>query len=131
MKVPYSDTHLFITLLELNEILKKKRVANKIKKIVDEVADQFKLSKKPNQSEINLKAAKYHGIPLEKLIDSPNYSKLVNAYRESIIKKVYKRITEELDFSGAEAWALILGGLGFLDHFLNDIQTEIKKSHKK
>lgn len=131
MKIPYSDTYLFVTLLSLEEKLKKKRINNKIKRILAEFTKQFNLSKKPNLAQLNSNAAKYHGIPVEELVNNPKYPQLFNAYRENLIRQIYKRITTESDFSGAEAWALIAGGLGLLNHFLNDKPNKLKKSQKK
>ncbi|TSC51975.1 MAG: hypothetical protein LiPW41_742 [Parcubacteria group bacterium LiPW_41] len=131
MKIPYSDTYLFMTLLLLEEKLKKKRINNKIKKILAEFTKQFNLSKKPNLAQLNSNAAKYHGIPVKALVESQKYPQLFNAYRENLIRQIYKRITQELDFSGAEAWALIAAGLGFLNHFISDTTFKAKKSYKK
>ena len=131
MKVPYSDTYLFVTLLSLEEKLKKKRINKKIKKILAEFTKQFNLSKKTNLAQLNSNAAKYHGIPVKALVENQKYPQLLNAYRENLIKHIYKRITTELNFSEAEAWALIAAGLGFLNHFITDTTFKAKKSRKK
>lgn len=106
MKIPYSSWELRFALMNLSE---DKFNEKKMKEIENELAIPSK-----DKKELNKAIAEYHGISVEKLVDSPNYKILCQEYEENTVYQLVKKFIEKFGITEKEAWALVAYGLGLL-----------------
>lgn len=95
MMLPYTEVELMASLASLDEaILLQEQVQDSIRKT-------FSLS----QAEANREAAKFHGVSVLDLINSPNYTTLMQSYQESLVLELVKYL-ESIGYSNLESWAV-------------------------
>ena len=100
---PYSREELKLALLGMDMTkLESGEIADNINKAFIEC--EFLTSKGSSKESIS----KYHGITIKDLINSPNYSTLVDEYVGSQIRQVISIFKEQGGFSNKEAWGLII-----------------------
>lgn len=97
MKVPYSGLELSIALIS---------AVNKLDGKEDELKKALELIHKPT-SNINHEAAKFNGISITDLINSPNMEYMVETYKESCILKGIETL-ESFGLTNKEAWAAVV-----------------------
>lgn len=106
IKIPYSSWELRRALLGLPmEKFTTEKVA--------ELKAEFPVPS-DGKSGLDRMVAEYHGISVEKLLNSPNYNTLCREYEENILKKLSKKLVEKFGITDKEAWALIVYGLGLV-----------------
>lgn len=96
---PYSDLELSIALLSAAE-----KVQNKME-AVNEVVD--KLINKLEASSDTERAAKFHDIPVDTLVNSPNYCNLKKEYFQNLINRFIAKMVG-LGLTEKEAWSIIM-----------------------
>jgi len=107
IKIPYTLLELRIALVSFNE--------NKFdEKKLEEIRCEFAIPVYEKKDR-NKQVANYHGISLEKLIDSPNYEVLCKEYEESILYLFVKKLIEKFEITEKEAWAVVVYCLGLFD----------------
>ncbi|MDO8443273.1 MAG: hypothetical protein Q7S81_03415 [bacterium] len=106
MKIPYSLCELRIALLTLSEDKFTEKKMNEL---------QNELAVPPVEQKDRIKAiAEYHGLIVEKLVNSPNYKVLCQEYDENIVFQLVKKMVEKFGISEKEAWALVAYVSGWL-----------------
>lgn len=103
MKVPYNEIELMTTLATMDDsILLKEDVQDSLRK-------RFSLT----QAEWNVQAATFHGIAVLDFLNSPNYTTLLQSYRESCVTELVQYL-ESQGYSHKESWAVICVLLGVI-----------------
>lgn len=59
-------------------------------------------------AEYNRRAAEYHGITVEMLINSPNLRYLLHSYHGHIYERIRRQVQGKLDLTDAESWAVMI-----------------------
>jgi hypothetical protein len=77
---------------------------------MDKDMDQMGEAVTPSQDKNVI--AQHHGIPLEMLVNSPNYDKLVSEYHMSCVNKMFKAMKDKFDLTDKESWALLDRAIG-------------------
>ena len=102
MKCPYSKIQLQIALYAV-----ERKFLDYEKTHGEGAAEQVMAENFSKNSVGNKEAAEYHGISLETLINSPNYSVLCSSYAASQYHKVMEFLKAEFGLTDKEAWAAL------------------------
>jgi hypothetical protein len=96
MKIPYTELELRVALIS---------AVSKVEERETELREALEIihSKEKN---INHETAKFNGISVPELINSPNMEYMIDAYKESCIMKAIEAL-EGFGLSKKEAWAVI------------------------
>jgi hypothetical protein len=107
MKVPYDVLTLKLALLE---VAKKIEEYCKVhgEKAAEELVTGFADGVPSDIT--NPDTAAHHGITVEQLINSPNYSVLKEEYREHLFQGLKKKVSEAFGLTDKETWAMVLAG---------------------
>lgn len=108
MELPYSEITLRVALLGINP-------KNFTDEKGEELSKELEGAMPKNQAELTQKAAEFYGITLDTLINSANYTKLVNDFRLHLLTVVVQKSVEKLKITEKQAWALIAYTLGLLN----------------
>ncbi len=110
IEIPYDELELKIALIGID--LKKFN-----KKRMMKLKSEFKLAGliSGGKKDLNKKIAEYHGITVEKLIDSSNYQILRGEYQKNLVNKFVSKLVEKLDITKKQAWAIMAVAMGLLD----------------
>jgi hypothetical protein len=108
IKIPYDRLQLTVALIALS---RRKDLEEKLKEITSKLEGIVPNSKK----DLNQKTADENGITLEQLINSHNYEKLCQDYRESSIRKLITEMQALLEITDVQAWAIFADAKGLLD----------------
>lgn len=100
---PYTKMDLTIAMLGLEQKLEKIGEEN-LKQVLEK---EFKTLNKP----LNKEAAKFHGVTVKELIDSPNFEKLQKQYMDSAVNKLVSNVCKKLDLEPVEVWSLIAASI--------------------
>jgi len=97
IKIPYSKMDLFLASISLNT------------KVTEEKQKQFEsMVEKITPEENKMKeVAKYIGVSLETLVDSPNLEKLIGQYENYKIMQMVQFLENEMELTNKEAWAFV------------------------
>lgn len=98
---PYHAVDLKIALIGVGNLLTPE-VQEKIVAQLNTIGDGIE-----DRASLNKKAAEFHGISMEMLINSPNMSELASQYRNHLFYEAIK-VLEGLGFSNKQAWACLL-----------------------
>ena len=104
MKIPYTELELRLALIKLSDREKELvPIMEELNKLVDE-------KEKPAK-----RIADFHGIEVDQLINSPNYSVLQKEYQANILQKSVDFLMDKGGLTHKEAWALISVGLDLIE----------------
>lgn len=97
IQVPYSKMDLLLASLSLDT------------KLTEEKKEQFesRLAKMAPEENKMKEVAKYIGISLETLVDSPNLDKLIRQYENYKIMQMVQFLEDDLELTNKEAWAFV------------------------
>ncbi len=115
MKIPYREAELRRTLIALAQDEQRLRRMNKK---VDELKNRkIKIWDPPvkNRREFNKKTAGFHGITLETLIHSKNYTTLCDEYHTHLYEEMVRKIMHVFGLTHKEVWAIIAEREWFLN----------------
>lgn len=115
MKIPYSEIELHITLAMLSQDEKR---LHQMEKKMDELEKNGKMiwnKQIKDRKEFNEKAAVFHGITVETLVNSKNYKILCDEYHAHLCESAVQTIMETFKFTHKEAWTILAGSIGLLD----------------
>jgi hypothetical protein len=113
MKCPLNQIQLISAKFSLNTTLEKnfpgEEGDEELQRLVIELQDKFSyliaIDGDPKEEKRNV--AEYHGISIEQLINSPNYSQFVKEWKENNTKLVMKAIQEALSLTDEETWVFM------------------------
>ena len=107
MKIPYSEIELRIVLATLSQDKKRlRRMNKKVDELKKEKRNIWDAQIKDKQ-EFNKKAAEFHGITVETLINSQNYKTLCDEYYTHLYEKLVQKLMEVFKLTHKEVWAII------------------------
>ena len=109
IKLPNSAFDLQITLVGLENRIEELEPA------FEEIKSELIALHGADAAKFKENAANFHGIGLLDLINSPNYSILMNEYKDTIWNLIHTKIMKKLNLKEKEAWALLCAGLGLMD----------------
>lgn len=109
IKCPYNKLDLRIACIGL-----EKKIGENFEKQIIEDCENAGLTKPKNQAEMNLKVADFHGILVSDLINSLNYSILIEKFEE-YITSIMINLLKKKELTDIEAWAIIAVSTGELD----------------
>ena len=107
IEIPYSKDELRFAVLGVKE---EQLDEKKLDAFFNERENKVPKDKK----EWNKKAAEFHGITVEQLINSPNYKILSDECIGQFIKQLVEKLQERLGITDKQAWAFILVGMGLI-----------------
>lgn len=109
MRIPYSEIQLHTALIGL-----KKKLNEENQKKLEELTIEFKVLLPDEKKSLNQTISQFHGISVEQLINSPNYSILCQEYKEHVLKKLAQSLKEKIGVTDEQAWALIALSIGLI-----------------
>ena len=107
MDCPHSELELHVAALGLIEKLKNKETQQAILN----AGDEHKTVGSGPEKNRKEQAAKFHGITVKDLIDSPNYEKLIKEFVTHTCRKLMSSFKSH-GFTDKEAWCLLMGVAG-------------------
>ena len=106
MKIPLKPEELRAALRNLStEKIDKKKM--------DEVREELITVMPKRKKDLNKAIADYHGISVEKLMNSPDFKDLCRKYEEYTIRQVAEKFEKKFSITEKEAWALLAYALGW------------------
>lgn len=110
VQCPYNELELLISLGAAAKKLEAYEEKNG-KDSVTKKLDESGLSSPPDK-QLNQEVANFHGVSLETLVNSPNYSKLKDEYGEHKLKQLLEFFESEFGLDNKEGWSLLAQSLG-------------------
>jgi hypothetical protein len=108
MNCPYSAIELKIALLNLPEDAVNPEKSEIVENIIK---NEFP---ETTHAEINKRVAEDNGISVETLINSPNYTILIEQFHNQLFKRTINLMQEHTGMSEIQAWAVIATAQGLL-----------------
>ena len=107
LHIPYNEIELRIALMSL-ESMEEEKINELVSKVNKTITEQYGDAAE-NKAQVNKTVAKLNGITVKDLIDSPNYEKLIQEFRNSVITSIVDSLVNE-GLEQKQAWALIALG---------------------
>lgn len=112
MKIPYTEMQLLAGKLELMDIIERDEGGFEEKS--EEVRREFEAQFPEAKKDLNARVAEFHGITVDTLVNSPNYTTLTSEYGEDVLKRLIGRMKEKLGLTDLQAWTLFAIGKGII-----------------
>jgi len=113
IKVPYTQWEMQIALLGIEKKFEENKEA--LEKVTAELGGKYGEGSKKTEA-----IASHYGITVLDLINSPNYSKLVESFDEMVMKEIIGALRSEVGLDDKEAWGvmcLLTGNLKDMPEF--------------
>lgn len=108
MKIPYSGLELRVALIGAMHAVTDKKSMRALEKLVKE------LGLPVEKEDLNKKIARFNGISVAELINSPNYSLLRDEYLDNSMAGIIDKMVVKFHITQKEAYALVALGSGLL-----------------
>ena len=80
----------------------------------EEINKEFEALLPVAKKDLNAKVAEFHGITVDTLVNSPNYTILTSEYGKDVLKRLIGRTREKLGLTDLQAWTLFAIGKGII-----------------